>query len=84
MLFEVQSEVEVSTTTTPSVQSEVEVSTTTSEPVVNIPEVEASSTKHEVTSAVSTIMEPVATKPIPKMSTSHMFASNLAANCHAF
>ena len=78
MLFEVQSEVEVSTTTTPSVQSEVEVSTTTSEPVVNIPEVEASSTKHEVTSAVSTIMEPVAAKAIPKSSISEVMGGEIS------
>ena len=82
MLFEVQSEVEVSTTTTPSVQSEVEVSTTTSEPVVNFPEVEASSTKPssgpEVTSAVSTILDPVAAKPIPKSSISEVMGGEIS------
>ena len=79
MLFEVQSEVEVSTTTTPSVESEVEVSTTTSEPVVNFPEVEVSSTKPEVTSAVSTInMEPVAAKPIAKSSISEVMGGEIS------
>ena len=78
MLFEVQSEVEVSTTTTPSVQSEVEVSTTTSEPVVNFPEVEVSSTKPSSGPAVSTIVEPVAAKPIPKSSISEVMGGEIS------
>ena len=62
MLFEVQSEVEVATTTTPEVQSEVEVSSTSS----------------EVTTAASTILEPVVAKPIPKSSISEVMGGEIS------